>query len=173
MTTVTYSVASSIDGYIATEAGSVDWLTPFQTGEDRGFLEFYSSVGALLMGRRAYEFALTAPAWPSPDKLTWVFTQRPLRVIHPSITLTSDSPAGVMRALAAKKIKHAWLMGGGRLAASFRSEGLISRYVISVMPVLLGRGIPLFEPDGKLEALTLVSAVPFKGGVVQLTYEKT
>ena len=171
MTKVTYSVASSIDGYIATESGSVDWLTPFQTGEDRGFLEFYSSVGALLMGSRTYEFALTAPAWPSPDKPTWVFTRRPLRVIHPSITLTPDSPASLMRVLTGKKIKHAWLMGGGKLAASFRREGLISRYVITVMPVVLGGGVPLFEPDGKLEALAFVSAAPFKDGVVQLTYE--
>jgi dihydrofolate reductase len=172
MTTVTYSVASSIDGYIATESGSVDWLTPFQTGEDRGFLEFYSSVGALLMGSRTYEFALAAPAWPSPDKFTWVFTRRPLRILHPSITLTAETPATVMQTLVARKIEHAWLMGGGELAASFRREGLISRYVISIMPVVLGGGVPLLEATGHTETLAFESAVTFKGGVVQLTYEK-
>jgi len=173
MTSITYLVASSIDGYIATESGSVDWLTPFQAqGEDHGFLELYSSVEALLMGSRTYEFALTAPAWPSPEKSTWVFTRRSLRIVHPSITLTPDSPATVMQNLGARRIKHAWLMGGGKLAASFRKEGLISRYVISVMPVVLGGGIPLLEATGQMETLALVSAVPFKSGVVQLTYEK-
>ncbi len=74
--------------------------------------------------------------------------------------------------LSAKGIKHAWLMGGGKLASSFRREGLLSRYVISVMPVVLGRGIPLFDPGGEFETLAFVSAVPFKSGVVQLTYQK-
>jgi len=173
MTSVTYFVASSIDGYIATESGSVDWLGPFQSQkEDHGFLELYSSVDALLMGSRTYEFALTAPAWPSPDKFTWVFTRRSFRIAHPSITLTADTPATVMQALGARRMKHAWLMGGGRLAASFRQEGLISRYVISVMPVVLGGGIPLMGVTGQTETLALVSAKPFKSGVVQLTYEK-
>jgi dihydrofolate reductase len=62
VTKITYAVASSVDGYIATEAGSIGWLRPFRTGEDRGFLDLYSSVGALLMGSRTYEFALSAPA---------------------------------------------------------------------------------------------------------------
>jgi len=77
-----------------------------------------------------------------------------------------------MQNLGARRIKHAWLMGGGKLAASFRKEGLISRYVISVMPVVLGGGIPLLEATGQMETLALVSAVPFKSGVVQLMYEK-
>jgi len=76
-----------------------------------------------------------------------------------------------MKVLAARKIKRAWLMGGGKLAASFRREGLISRYVISIMPVLLGGGISLLDATGQMERLALVSAVPFKSGVVQLTYD--
>lgn len=174
MLQVTYSIAASIDGFIATESGSVDWLSPFQVqGEDRGFLQFYASVGALLMGSRTYEFALTVPAWPSPDKSTWVFTHRSLHVVHPSITLTADAPAKVLQTLEAKRIKHAWLMGGGKLAASFQREGLISRYVISVMPVILGGGIPLMETTNRMETLALARAKPFKNGIVQLTYERT
>ena len=170
---VTYFLAASVDGYIATREGSVDWLEQFHARrENRGFTDLYSSVGALLMGSRTYEFALSLPTWPSPDKLTWVFTSRALRIVHPSITLTSQSPATIMRKIVATGIKHAWLMGGGKLAASFRREGLISRYVISVMPIILGGGIPLLEARGKTETLKFVSAMPFKSGVVQLTYEK-
>src|SRR5689334_16784543 len=126
MIDITYYVASSLDGYIATEDGSVDWLTSFQAQEeDHGFLQLYASVDVLLMGSHTYEFALKAPSWPSPDKPTWVFTQRPLRIMHPSITLTADAPSKIMKTFRARKIKHAWLMGGGKLATSFRLEGLI------------------------------------------------
>ena len=172
MTAVTYYVASSVDGFIATADGSVDWLTPFQAqDEDHGFLRLYASVDALLMGSRTYEFALKAPQWPSPDKPSWVFTQRKLRVAHPSVTLTAEKPSNLLKILAKRKIKHAWLMGGGKLATSFRAEGLISSYVISVMPVILGRGIPLLAADPQQSSLTLVESKAFKSGIVQLTYK--
>jgi dihydrofolate reductase len=65
-------------------------------------------------------------------------------------------------------------MGGGKLAASFQSEGLISRYIISVFPILLGSGVPQFAPHvSKPDTLRLVSAKPFKSGVVQLTYDRS
>jgi dihydrofolate reductase len=174
MPEITYYVASSVDGYIATEDGAVDWLTSFQAQEeDHGFLELYSSVDALLMGSHTYEFALKAPKWPSPDKPSWIFSQRRLRRMHPSITLTADSPSKVVETLRERKIKHAWLMGGGKLATSFRTEGLISRYVITTIPVILGRGIPLFAPGGSQDSLALLTAKPFKSGIVQLTYKST
>jgi dihydrofolate reductase len=168
---VIYYVASSLDGYIATPDGGVEWLEPFQGGnEDYGFREFYSSIDVLFMGSRTYEFALAHPPWQSPDKLTWVFTSRDLPHAHPSVTLTAMSPSSVVEELDARGIQNAWLMGGGELAASFRARGLIDRYVIAFMPVLLGRGISLFAGSGDLEPLELVATRQFGGGVVQTTY---
>jgi dihydrofolate reductase len=174
MLEVVYSVASSFDGYIATANGSVDWLSRFHaSGEDHGAGELYSSVDALLLGSHTYEFALKLGHWPSPDKPSWVFTKRVLRVLHPSITLTSQSPAEVVGHLAARGFRRVWLMGGGQLAASFHSERLISRYIVAVFPVLLGSGIPFLEPHSCSEdALQLVAAKPFKSGIVQLTYDR-
>src|ERR1051325_10805951 len=89
---VIYFVASSLDGYIATADGSVDWLIAFQArGEDDGAAELHASVDALLLGSHTYEFALKLGQWPAPDKPSWVFTERDLRVLHPTISLTSQS----------------------------------------------------------------------------------
>jgi len=171
---VVYYVASSLDGYIATADGSVDWLSRFQNaGEDHGAGELHASVHALLLGSHTYEFALKLGQWPSPDKPSWVFTKRTLRILHPSITLTSQSPAEVVGHLGARGFRRAWLMGGGRLAASVHAEGLISRYILSVIPVLLGSGIPFLALHSLYEdALQLVAAKPFKSGIVQLTYDR-
>ena len=174
MPEVIYYVASSLDGYIATADGSVDWLSRFHTaGEDHGAAELEASVDALLLGSHTYEFALKLGHWPSPDKLSWVFTRRDLRILHPSITLTAQSPREIVELLASRGLRRAWLMGGGKLAASFHADRLISRYIISVFPVLLGSGIPLLAPHSSLpDALRFRTAKPFKSGVVQLTYDR-
>lgn len=169
---IVYSVASSLDGYIATTDGSVDWLSRFHgTAEEHGAGGLESSVDALLLGSHTYEFALKLGHWPSPNKPSWVFTKRDLKVLHPSITLTSQNPREVTALLTARGMRRAWLMGGGKLAASFHGEGLISRYIISAFPILLGAGVPLFAPhSSQPDTLRLVSAKPFKSGIVQLTY---
>jgi dihydrofolate reductase len=171
---VIYYVASSLDGYIATSDGSVEWLSRFgSAGEDHGAGELEAWVDVLLLGSRTYEFALSFGKWPSPDKLSWVFTSRDLRVLHPSITLTAQRPREVLGLLAARGLRRAWLMGGGKLAASFHEDQLISRYIISIFPVLLGSGIPLFAPHSSApDALRLVAAKPFKSGIVQVTYDR-
>src|SRR5437016_10927292 len=173
MLEVIYYVASSVDGYIATVDGGVDWLSRFHVSwEIHGAGKFEASVDALLLGSHTYEFALKLGQWPSPNKPSWVFTRRDLRVLHPSITLTSESPREVVESLASRGMRSAWLMGGGKLAASFHEQGLISRCIISVFPILLGSGIPLFASHSSPpDALRLVKAKPFKSGIVQLTYD--
>jgi dihydrofolate reductase len=173
MPEIIYHVASSLDGYIATKDGSVDWLSRFQRrGEDQGVGDLEASVDELLLGSHTYEFALKLGRWPSPDKPSWVFTQRKLPILDPSITLTAETPVEVVRKLARRGCRRAWLMGGGKLAASFHAEHLISRYIMSVFPVLLGSGIPAFAPHpATVDALRFVTARPFKSGIVQLTYE--
>jgi dihydrofolate reductase len=169
---IIYYVACSVDGFIATEEGGVGWLTPFQkTGEDHGTAELQNSVDALLLGSKTYEFALKLGAWPSPNTPSWVFTHRKLKKLHPSITLTSRTPRQVIELLKGRGVQRAWLMGGGKLATSFRSEGLISRYVLLVMPIILGRGIPVFAPGGPQRSLVLQSAKPLESGIVQLIYK--
>ena len=173
MLDVVYYVACSLDGYIATPDGGVDWLTHFQNGgDDYGFTEFYSSMDALVMGSQTYDVALKQGSWRAADKPSWVFTHRALRVAHPSVTLTSEDPVQVIESLGARGLERVWLMGGGELAASFRMRGLISHYRIAVVPIVLGSGIPLFADASRQDLLALVEAKSHPSGIVQLSYER-
>ncbi|MBA3762818.1 MAG: hypothetical protein H0X04_05655 [Chthoniobacterales bacterium] len=108
MPEIVYYVAASVDGYIAAADGSVDWLARFDTaGEEHGAGELHSSVDALLLGSHTYEFALKLGHWPARDKPSWVFTHRDLRVLDPSITLTSQSPAELVAVLRARGVRRA------------------------------------------------------------------
>ena len=124
-----------------------------------------------LVGSRTYEVALTQGQWQAADKPSWVFTHRDLRLAHPSITLTSEDPSQVVDSLSARGLKRVWLMGGGELAASFRTRGLISHYMIAIIPVVLGKGIPLFAAASRQDTLRLVESKPYPNGVIQLNYE--
>jgi dihydrofolate reductase len=134
------------------------------------FARLYASFDGLLLGSRTYEFALEFGQWPSPDKPSWVFTRRDLPVLHPSITLTAEDPSQLVRDLGERGLKRLWLMGGGRLAASFRERGLITDYIIGVVPIILGEGIPLLAATPKQDLLQLVEAKGDPSGVVRLVY---
>lgn len=171
MLDIAYYVASSLDGYIATTDGGLDWLAPFEASvEDYGYAAFFASVDAVIVGSRTYEQALGFDEWPYAGKPTWVLSGRPLVTHSSDVTLTSASPREVAEMLEARGVRHAWLVGGGALAGSFEGAGLITEYVVSVMPVILGSGIRLFGGTGSQHPLRLVSATAYPDGVQQLRY---
>jgi dihydrofolate reductase len=166
-----YYVAMSIDGFIAAPDGSVEWLRPFEGGnEDYGYGEFLRTVEALLMGSRTFEQFDPSSGWPYPEKLAWVFSNRNLSSPWPEAAITGQTPDQVVSQLERSGIRRAWLVGGGKLAASFRRERLIGEYDISVIPVILGEGIPLFGSAGPIEALRLIVSKVYPNGVVQNRY---
>ncbi|PKQ16431.1 MAG: dihydrofolate reductase [Actinobacteria bacterium HGW-Actinobacteria-7] len=172
MAEIIYYVAASLDGYIATPDGGVGWLAPFESGaEDYGYAEFYASVNAVLLGSHTFEQSLTFGEWPYSGKPTWVFSGRDWPQLPPDVTATSRSPVDVVAQLDASGISRAWLVGGAALATSFRNAGLITEFIVSVMPVILGGGIPLFATDGPTLTLRLVSESVYDDGVVQLVYK--
>ncbi len=171
MAEIVYYVAASLDGYIATPDGGVGWLSRFEgAGEDYGYAAFYASVNAILLGSRTYEQVLTFGSWPYPGLPCWVFSRRRIEGGPPEVTVTAQSPAEVVAELEARRLGRAWLVGGGKIAASFRAQGLISEYIISVIPVILGAGLPLFGAPGPEENLRLAETTPYRSGVVQLRY---
>jgi dihydrofolate reductase len=168
---VIYYAACSLDGFIATEAGGVEWLLPFQeSGDDHGFSEFYGSIDGLVMGSHTYEASLDLGPWPAPDKPSWVFTRRDLPIAHPTVSLTTQDPTELMESLASEGMNRVWLMGGGKLAASFRERGLISKYMIGLVPVLLGAGIPLLADGHGLDSLKIVDTRTFSSGILMASY---
>ncbi len=170
---IAYYVAASVDGFIGPPDGSLNWLAPFEGGaEDYGYAKFFASVDAVLLGRRTYEQSLGFGKWPYEGRHCWVFSRQKLKTTVPDVTMTMESPREVVRQMKAQKLRRAWLVGGGELAGAFRAEGLIWEYIISVIPVMLGKGIQLFGGNGAQEALTLVESQRYASGIIQLRYVK-
>lgn len=168
---IIYHAACTLDGFIATKEGGVDWLMAFDDqGKDYGFGEFLASVDSVVSGSATYEFTLANPPWVAPDKKSWVFTRRELEISHPSITLTNESPREVVKQMQSQGLKRTWLLGGGKLASAFQREGLLTGIEIAVVPVMLGEGIPLFA-EGALPAnLKLEKCAQHENGFVTLSY---
>ena len=170
MVHVTYYVAVSVDGYIATADGGTDWLKPFESsGEDYDYHDFYSSIDAAVMGSHTYEQCLSFAEWPYPGKLCWVLSRRTF-ANRSDVTVSADSPAAVLRELEARGLMRVWLAGGGELAASMRKSGLIDEYIFSVIPVILGGAIGLFAYTSAKENLRLLECKTYPNGVIQLHY---
>jgi dihydrofolate reductase len=158
---IIYYVAASLDGFIATPDGGIEWLKPFEgTGEDYGYGEFYASIEAVLLGRRTYEQCLQFPEWPYAGKPYWVFSRA-----------NTNTPASVVAEMKSRGLRRAWLVGGGKLAAAFRAERLITEHIVSIVPVMLGAGVPLFAGPAPRQDLRLKSSRNFPIGIVQLRYE--
>lgn len=173
MPEVVYYAAASLDGFIATPDGRFDWLSPYPLDvEDYGYKELIDSIDSALMGRKTYEQVAEMGEWPYGDTPMYVFSRKALDPVGPSVTITSQSPRDVMAEMDRRGLRRAWLLGGGELASSFRKEGLISEWILSIMPVILGGGIPLVAPGGPIEPLKLTATQAYPSGVVQLKYAR-
>jgi dihydrofolate reductase len=171
---IVYYVAASLDGFIATADGGVEWLKPFEGGAgDYGYGALLASVDALLMGARTYEFCATLPEWPYPDHPGWVLAHGAPAPAAPNVHVTADAPREVVAAMERAGSHRAWLVGGGRLATSLRAEGLIARYIVSIIPVVLGSGVPMMAPGGGREPLELVRTQAYASGIVQVEYRRS
>ncbi|MHB0937135.1 MAG: dihydrofolate reductase family protein [Armatimonadota bacterium] len=171
MVDVVLYIACSLDGFIATPEHGLEWLPPLeQAGEDYGYRAFYDAVDAVLMGSGTYEQVLRLGPWPYADKPCWVFSRRRLAVEQPGVVFTAQPPKAVVEELTERGLQRAWLVGGGKLLAAFREEQLVTEYIISIIPIILGAGIPLFPPPGPRETLRLVESRAYASGLVQLRY---
>ncbi|MEM7048803.1 MAG: dihydrofolate reductase family protein [Acidobacteriota bacterium] len=167
---VVYYVAASVDGFIATADGGVDWLSPFQgPDEDYGYGRFIAGIDVLLMGSRTYEQVLGFGAWPY-EQPSVVFSSRLPASDVAGVEVTARAIGPVLEELAAGGHRRAWLVGGTALATSFRRLGRIDRYELFLMPRLLGRGVPLFEAIATSEDLLLEASKSYSNGVQHLRY---
>jgi dihydrofolate reductase len=168
---IVYYVASSLDGFIATPDGGIEWLKPFEGGgEDYGYAEFYASVDCVLLGRKTYEQCLQFPDWPYHGKPCWIFSRSISDMSEAAVRFSAGPPSTATKQMEAEGCRRAWLVGGGKLAAAFRAERLITEYIVSLVPLILGAGIPLFSAQGRTESLRLMNLRPYANGVLQLRY---
>ena len=142
---VTYYVAASIDGFIAKEDGDVSWLEELGIAmEETGYDEFFSTVDALVMGRKTYEMIVSFGEWPYGDKPVWICTSGNIIPMEGSNIQAGQTPDEVYKASSELEVKHLWLVGGGSLASSFLQKKLLTNVSLSLMPIIIGNGIKLF-----------------------------
>ncbi len=170
MAEVVYYVATSIDGFIATSDGGVDWLPGPPPGQDFGYAEFYGTIDGLVMGSGTYALPRSVPDWPYSGKPTRVLSSRGLTAATDDVTVAQESPERSVELLSAAGCRRIWLVGGGQTAAQFRRAGLITEYILTVVPVSLGEGIPLFAGGEGVQTLAFQESRSLGAGVVQLVY---
>jgi dihydrofolate reductase len=184
-----YYCAMSLDGYIAESDDTLEWLLGYRgsyEGDDAesgkgkaGYEGFYDGVGAVVMGSVTYEFILREPAagteWPYKGKPTWILSTRELpepegedvdvRIVDAKIPELYDEM------IAAAGERNLWVVGGGNVASQFADAGLLDDVLVTVVPVVLGEGKPLFDrrlPGGPMQ---LTGTRAFDTGMVELRYE--
>jgi dihydrofolate reductase len=166
-------IATSVDGYIARRDGAIDWLTnrPAPKGF-YGMPRFAKTVDAKILGRRTFDDSLKMGAHFSAADLHYVFSrQPPPRTVPAGVRFVTQDIGGFVKELRARPGKNIWLMGGGQIIAAFLDEGAIDEIVISVVPAIIGEGIPLVAPRHRDVPLRLRATKAFPDGVVQLHYD--
>jgi dihydrofolate reductase len=169
-------IAASLDGFIARPDGGLDWLDAVQTpDEDYGYQAFFDSVDALLLGSSTYETVRGFPEWPYADKPCYVATSQERRPVRHE-SFVRGNPVVLARQLAEKGHSRVYL-DGGRLIRSFLATGLVTELILSVVPILLGAGIPLFREIGKEpgygeHTLKATGSQTYPSGLIQLRYTK-
>ena len=174
-------MVASLDGFIARKDGRVDWLEvadQFDGGDtlDPEFVQaFLETIDCYVMGSRTYELALAFEAkglgWVYGDKPTFVLTHRVL----PKTRDTVEFYAGDLARLVNERLRPAfrgiWFVGGGALSGECLRLGLADEVRYSIVPIVIGEGIPFFETLGKDVALHLVEMKAYPSGMVALRYE--
>ena len=176
-----YYTASSLDGFIATEDHSLDWLLPLGDINDTGYPDFIRGVGALAMGASTYAWMLrhvvmpegrAGAPWPY-EQPCWVFTHRQLPVPDAAdVRLVQGDVRPVHEAMcAAAGARHVWLVGGGELVGQFHDAGLLDELIVQVASVTLARGQPLLPRRiTQVGALRLTQARVIGPGFAELRY---
>lgn len=166
-------IASSLDGYIARSDGSIDWLDKMQDGdEDYGYGAFLQTVDTTLMGHNTYDFILKlGEEFPYPDKTNYVFT-RQQRETKPYVQFVTQDPGEFVAGLRQMPGGDIWLVGGGQLNGALLRAGAVDEIILSLVPVVLGAGIPLFAGSEYESWYELQDSRAYANGLVQLVYGK-
>lgn len=155
-------IATSLDGYIADENGRVSFLEEFPLNEEsqKRYASFYEPIGTIVMGRKTYDQVITELSpekWPYEGMFTYVCSKT--RTGKTEVANFTDlSPVELVKKIRGECHMDIWLVGGSELIDSFQKENLIDEYIITVVPTILGKGIPLFKEGLKKQRLRLVSS---------------
>jgi dihydrofolate reductase len=167
MRQLVYSVATSLDGFIAGPKGEFDWIIQDPTID---FGEIFRQFDTAVMGRHTYEVILREGRSPKEFGMKVFVASRTLDTAqHRDVTVVSSDLAATVTELKRASGKDIWLFGGGATFRSLLDEGLVDRIEVSIIPMLLGGGVPLV-PEGRRWRLQFKDSRTFPSGIVSLTY---
>lgn len=168
-------IATSMDGYIAKVGGDIEWLINFNPpsandeDKDCGYGKFISDVDVLVMGRNSYEKVAGFDEWPYKGKRVIVLSST-LKSVCEHAELFSGDITTLIKKLHDEGVKHIYIDGGITIS-QFLEKDLVDQMIISLIPVVLGAGIPLFSKINKDKWCRLVSSQQYSNGLMQLRYE--
>ena len=167
MPRIRYQVAMSLDGYIAGPNGEADWII---MDPEIDFTALFAQFDTFLIGRRTFETMGSGAGSMGKGTRTYVFSKTLLPGEHRKVTVVPEVSAATVDAIRAQAKKDIWLFGGGTLFKSFLEAGLIDNVEVTVIPVLLGGGIPLVLPPARQTKLALTGHRVYGTGIVSLEY---
>ena len=175
---ITIHMVSSLDGYIAKKDNSVSW---FETSDhyekgitEQGAEEFLKTIDCYVMGARTYEHALELSksyGWAYGNTPTIVVTRRKLPIDRQNIETYSGDLDQLVNERLKPNYQNVWLVGGPKLAKDFIRLNLADEIRQSILPIMLGEGIPFFDHSGQERKLHLKNVTAYKSGMVELWYE--
>jgi len=177
---LTIHIVSSLDGYIAKKDNSVSW---FETADnyEKGVTvtpeqasEFLKKIDCYVMGSHTYEHALElskAYGWVYGDIPTIAVSKRDLPVERNNVEIWSGDLTKLVNDRLKPNYKNVWLVGGAKLIQEFIRLKLAGEIRLSILPIILGDGVPLFDQIGQEQALHLKDITAYKSGMVELVYE--
>ncbi len=167
-------IAASIDNFIAKPDGNLDWLTdPVYTlkDEDFGYAALLQSIDTTLMGNATYKEILGFDTpFPYPDTTNYVFTRNKDEPDNEFVKFIAGDIAGFTRELKNQTGKDIWLIGGGQINTVLLEEKLVDRIILTIIPVTLGDGIPMFQKGTVETRFKLEKSQAYENGFVQLIY---
>jgi dihydrofolate reductase len=164
-------IASSLDGYIATDEHNLDWLFSVEGEGDNGYSDFYESIDTILMGRVTYDWLMEHEKdnFPYEGKECYVFS-RMKKENSEHVSFVQDNIGEFSKELKRKQGKNIWLVGGGDLIQTFINEKLVDEIIVTIAPVLLGKGIPLFK-NNHFQTSLLLKSINRYNQFAELHYE--
>ncbi|RAL26463.1 dihydrofolate reductase [Thermoflavimicrobium daqui] len=162
----------SLDGYIARENGDIDWLLENSPSnpEEYGFPDFYKSIDTVIMGKSTYDqLPELSDSFPYPDKKCYVFSKS-TSGSNENVEFINEEISSFIKKVKLQSEGNIWLVGGGKLIESFIESDAIDEYIITIVPILIGKGIPLFNKNNVETLLKLKSHSRF-GDCIMIHYE--
>lgn len=167
-------IATSLDGFIAGPDDDLSWLpVPEPGGEDYGYESFMKETAAILMGRTTYDVVtgMEGDQWFYGETPVFVVTSRPLENARPTVHAVSGDPADLVAAVQAQVGDGGIYVDGGTVIRSLLDAGLVDQVIVTVVPVILGEGSPLFAGALRRHQLELLGSEAYDDGLVQLRYD--